>query len=53
MPKQVFTIFVIIRAESYPGIRCNVDQAVLDLKNNGGLLLGRVDLILKFKEYFC
>jgi len=37
-----------MRAESYSGIRCGVDQAVLDSKNHGGLLLGRVDLVLVY-----
>jgi len=46
-------IFDNIQAESYLGIRCGVDQAVLDSKNYGRLPLGRVDLVLKFKEYFC
>jgi len=46
-------IFGNIQAESHPGIRCGVDQAVLDSKNQGGLLLGTVDLVLKFKEHFA
>jgi len=50
--QQISVIFVNIRAESYPGIRCGVDQAVLDSKNHGRLLLGRFDLVLKFKEHF-
>jgi len=44
-------IFGNIWAELYPGIHCGVDHAVLDSKNNTGLLLGRVDLVLKFKKY--
>jgi len=47
--QQISAIFVHIRAESHPGIRCGVDQAVPDSKNHGGLPLGRVDLVLKFK----
>jgi len=50
--QQISAIFVNIRAESYNGIRCGVDQAVLDSKNHGGLLLARVNLVLKFKEQF-
>jgi len=50
--QQIFAIFDNIRAESYPGIRCGVDQAVLDSKNHGELPLGRVHLVLKFKEHF-
>jgi len=53
----LFTICPTIRhniwAKSYPGIRCGVDQAVLKSKNQGGLPLGRVDLVLKFKDKFC
>jgi len=45
-------IFGNIRAESYPSMSCGVDQAVLDSKDHGGLPLGRVDLVLKFKEHF-
>jgi len=50
--QQISAIFVNIRAELYSGIRCGVDQAVLDSKIHGGLLLGRVNLVLKFKEHF-
>jgi len=50
--QQMSAIFCNIRAESYPGIRCSVDQAVLDSKNHGWLPLGRVDLVLKFKDHF-
>jgi len=46
-------IFGNIRAESYLGIRCGVDQAVLDSKNYGGFPLCRGDLGPEFKEYFC
>jgi len=53
MPQQqISTIFVNIRAESYPSIRCSVDQAALDSKNHGGLPLGKVDPVLKFKGHF-
>jgi len=52
VPHTATAIFVNIRAESYSGIHCGVDQAVLDSKNHGGLLLGRVNLVLKFKEHF-
>jgi len=50
--QQISAIFVNIQAELYHGIRCSVDQAVLDSKNHGGLPLGRVGLVLKFKEHF-
>jgi len=53
LQQQISAIFVNIRAESYSGIRCSVDQTVLDSKNYGELLLGRVDLVLKFKGHFC
>jgi len=33
--QQISAIFDNIRAESYHGIRCGVDQAALDSKNHG------------------
>jgi len=40
--QQISAIFVNIQAESYLGIHCSFDQAMLPL--------GRVDLVLKFKK---